>query len=119
VEEFSVSNLIGIASSGAYVTPRTSSILPSITNRMLMDIARDKGIPVEERPLPWEELKSFREVGACGTATVVAPIQSITDGEVRYEFGVFDQLHTLRDALQAVQHGEAEDKWGWMVEVAC
>mmetsp|Transcript_29806 Transcript_29806/g.91461 ORF Transcript_29806/g.91461 Transcript_29806/m.91461 type:complete len:285 (+) Transcript_29806:190-1044(+) len=119
VEEFSVSNLLGISSSGAYVTPKTSSILPSITNRMLMDIARDKGMVVEERPLPWEELKTFKEVGACGTATVVAPIQSITDGTTRHEFGGFEQLNILRDSLQAVQHGEAEDKWGWMAEVAC
>lgn len=114
-----MSNLLGISPSGTYVTPKTSSILPSITNHMLMDIARDKGIAVEARPLLWEELKSFREIGACGTATVVAPIQSITDGETRYEFGEFEQLHMLRDALQAVQHGDAEDKWGWMVEVAC
>ena len=119
VEEFSVSNLLGIDKDGKYVTPRTSSILPSITNEMLMAIAEDRGIPVERRPLEWGELKTFSEVGACGTATVVAPIRSITDVERKYEFGGFETLNQLREGLQSVQHGEAEDKWGWMVEVAC
>jgi branched-chain amino acid aminotransferase len=68
-----VSNFVGVAADGAYVTPRSGSILPSITNKMLMALAADAGMRVEERPLPIDELPSFREVGACGTATVVAP----------------------------------------------
>jgi len=118
VEEFSVSNFIGIDSNGAYVTPKTSSILPSITNKMLMQLAEGKfGMKVEARSLEWDEVSSFREVGACGTATVAVPIASVTDGDVRHEFGNFEVLQKLRDELQAIQYGEAEDIFGWMREV--
>jgi len=119
IEEFSVSNFVGIDSKGNYVTPQTPSILPSITNMMLMDLARDRGLTVEARPVEWTEVPTFREVGACGTATVVAPIASITDGDVRHDFGGFGILQELRTSLQAVQYGEIEDKHGWMREVVC
>ena len=119
VEEFSVSNLIGISKDNKYVTPKTSSILPSITNKMLMQLAADKGLVVEPRQLPYEELKTFEEVGACGTATVVAPIASISDDDGKHEFGKFEILNQLRTELQAIQFGEVEDKHGWMKEVNC
>ena len=70
VEEFSVSNFIGISKDGAYCTPHSGSILPSITNKMLMQLAADRGIDVQPRLINWEEVASFQEVGACGTATV-------------------------------------------------
>ncbi|KAL1508489.1 hypothetical protein AB1Y20_004590 [Prymnesium parvum] len=117
VEEFSVSNFVGIDSKGAYVTPKTPSILPSITNKMMMQIAESKGIKVEARPLAWDEVSTFREVGACGTATVCVPIASITDGDAKHEFGKFEVLKELRDELQAIQYGECEDPYGWMREV--
>ena len=119
IEEFSVSNFLGISASGAYVTPSSGSILPSITNQMLMQLARDNGLEVEHRPVEFSELPSFKEVGACGTATVVAPIASITDSKGKYEFPSFDILNKLRMQLQEVQYGEAEDKHGWMEEVSC
>ena len=72
VEEFSVSNFIGISKSGAFVSPDSKSILPSITNKMLMQLAADNGLAVEHRPLEYVEVRDFQEVGACGTATVVA-----------------------------------------------
>ena len=109
----------GISASGAYVTPSSGSILPSITNQMLMQLARDNGLEVEHRPVEFSELPSFKEVGACGTATVVAPIASITDSKGKYEFPSFDILNKLRMQLQEVQYGEAEDKHGWMEEVSC
>jgi len=117
VEEFSVSNFLGITKDGAYVTPHSQSILPSITNKMLMQIARDKGIDVQPRHISWEEVKTMREVGACGTATVVAPIASITDGDVKHDFGRFEVLDELRKSLVAIQLGEEEDRHGWMREV--
>lgn len=117
VEEFSVSNVLGISADGAYVTPSSSSILPSITNKMLMQIAADKGLDVQARDVTFEEIKSYRELGACGTATVVAPIASITDGDVKHEFGAFDVLNQLRNSLVAIQLGEEEDRHGWMREV--
>lgn len=119
VEEFSVSNLIGISESGAYVTPHSPSILPSITNKMLMTLAADRGIKVEPRLIDFAEVPKFRELGACGTATVMAPIASITDGDKKYEFDNFETLTSLRTELQAIQFGEAEDKHGWMREVKC
>ena len=119
IEEFSVSNFLGISASGAYVTPSSGSILPSITNQMLMQLARDAGLEVEHRPVEYSELPSFKEVGACGTATVVAPIASITDAKGKHEFPTFDILNKLRMQLQKVQYGEAEDKHGWMEEVSC
>jgi len=119
VEEFSVSNFIGINSEGAYVTPKTSSILPSITNKMLMQLARDRGIDVQERQVEWNEVPSFREVGACGTATVAVPIASVTDSEKRHDFGDFGVLNALREDLQGIQYGELDDPHGWMREVKC
>ena len=119
VEEFSVSNFIGIDKDGAYCTPASSSILPSITNKMLMQLARDNGIEVKQGNVDWSEVPSFREVGACGTATVCVPIGSITHGQKKHEFGKFDVLNMLRDQLMAIQLGEAEDKHGWMREVKC
>lgn len=84
VEEFSVSNFIGISGDGAYVTPSSGSILPSITNKMLMQLAKDKGLDVQARNVSYEEVLSFKEVGACGTATVCVPIASITDGDKKH-----------------------------------
>ena len=66
----------------------------------------------------YEEILGFREIGACGTATVVAPIASITRGEKKYEWSSHETLLSLRDELNAIQFGEAEDKHGWMKEVA-
>ena len=101
------------------MTPASGSILPSITNQMLMQLARDRGLEVEQRPVEYAELPSFREVGACGTATVCVPIASITNGNEKLEFGKFDILNDLRNELMAIQLGEAEDKHGWMREVQC
>jgi len=119
VEEFSVSNFVGINADGAYCTPASGSILPSVTNKMIMQLARDKGLDVQARGITYEEVKSFREVGACGTATVVVPIASITDSDKKHEFGAFDVLNELRTSLMAIQLGDEEDKHGWMREVAC
>ena len=84
-----------------------------------MQLARDNGIEVKQGNIEWEDVPSFREVGACGTATVCVPIGSITQGETKYEFGKFDVLNMLRSQLMAIQLGEAEDKHGWMREVKC
>ena len=119
IEEFSVSNFLGIDKTGAYCTPHSRSILPSITNKMLMQLAADKGIDVQPRLIGYDELPHFQEVGACGTATVCVPIASITHGDTKLEFGKFDILNELREELMAIQLGDAEDKHGWMREVQC
>jgi branched-chain amino acid aminotransferase len=123
VEEFSTSNFVGIDSkAGKYVTPKSASVLPSITNKSLMQIARDEGLTVEERPVLLDELNSFDEVLAVGTAVVVTPVGSITRlstaSEVtKYQFGEEGEIgpttRRLYDRVRAIQNGEEEDKYGW------
>ena len=126
VEEFSTSNFVGIShKANAYVTPKSPSVLPSITNKALMQIATKEGMTVEERDIPVEELSEFDEVLAVGTAVVVTPVGSITrldDAEAKqYSFGEKDAIGpiTLRlyDRVRAIQNGEEEDKYGWNVKV--
>lgn len=102
-----------------YITPKSESILESITNKSLMDIARDMGMEVEVRPIEVNELKNFDEVGACGTAAVISPICKIVDnvtGEV-YNFckdGQAGPVSTkLYKRLQGIQYGDSEDTFNW------
>jgi len=121
VEEFATSNFVGISADGAYVTPRSTSILPSITNQTLMELARADGLDVQVRPILFDELESFSEVGACGTAVVVTPVSSITRGErvVRTgpEEGCGPVLQRLYETVQAIQYGEIPDRYGWCHEI--
>lgn len=133
VEEFSTSNFVGIKSAGndddseskAYVTPKSASVLPSITNKSLMTIAKDEGMDVQERDIPIDELDSFDEVLAVGTAVVVTPVGSVTmlgaaednSEDKKYEFGDSEEIgpitRKLYDRVRAIQYGEEEDKYGW------
>jgi len=120
IDEFGTSNFIGIKN-GSYVTPESPSILPSITNDSLAELAKDMGLKVERRQVSVEELAEFDEVGAVGTATVITPISSITYGNREFTFGddktagpVLTELH---DKLTRLQRGEAEDVHGWLYEV--
>ncbi len=116
IEECGAANFFGIKD-GTYITPASPSILPSITNKSLRTLAADMGLKVEQRPIPVEELKTFSEAGACGTAAVIAPIGSIYDLDTKeyVEYGsepgpVCRELYTrLRD----IQYGRAEDTHGW------
>lgn len=128
IEEFSTSNFIGIDNKNKkFVTPKSSSVLPSITNKSLMTIAEDEGYTVEQRDIPCDELETFDEVVACGTAVVVTPIGSLTrfddDGNVmkKYTFGkpgeVGTMTKTLFDRVRAIQYGQEEDKFGWNIKV--
>ena len=78
VEEFSTSNFFAIDKNGAYVTPKSTAILGSVTNKSLMDLARSEGIEVQVRQVHIDEVAEFKEVAACGTAVVVTPVKSIT-----------------------------------------
>lgn len=80
IDECGAANFFGIKD-GKYITPKSSSILPSITNRSLQQLAKDLGMEVEVRPIPEEELSTFEEAGACGTAAVISPIRKIDDLE--------------------------------------
>lgn len=104
---------------GKYVTPKSDSILPSITNRTLMTLARDMGIEVEERHVTVDELEKASEAGACGTAAVISPIGHIKDLDTdkTYTFstdGKPGPVSTkLYNALEAIRLGEAPDPYGW------
>jgi branched-chain amino acid aminotransferase len=102
-----------------YITPKSDSILPSITNMSLMTLAEDMGYKVERRQIPVEELSEFEEVGACGTAAVISPIGTIydRDNDKHYEYckdgnaGPFSRK--LYNRLKDIQEGVIEDKFGW------
>ncbi len=121
VDEFGTSNFIGITREGTFVTPESSSVLPSITNNSLQQIARDLGLKVERRPIKIEELDSFAEVGACGTAAVITPIYAIGYQGKEFTFGeekvAGKTLTRLYTELQQIQYGEIKDRHGWMVKV--
>mmetsp|Transcript_25320 Transcript_25320/g.47568 ORF Transcript_25320/g.47568 Transcript_25320/m.47568 type:complete len:385 (-) Transcript_25320:54-1208(-) len=122
IEEFSTSNFIGInKKEKKYVTPKSSSVLPSITNKSLMDLAKDGGWKVEQREIPIKELETFEEVIACGTAVVVTPIGKVVKGDDIYNFGdgktVGETTMELYTRMRKIQNGEEEDKFGWNVQV--
>ncbi|MEG0808179.1 MAG: aminotransferase class IV, partial [Alistipes sp.] len=116
IEECGAANFFGIKE-GKYITPKSPSILPSITNRSLRQIASDMGLVVEERAVLLEELPTFEECGACGTAAVISPIGKIFDMQTNkvYEFGseVGKVCMELYTRLQDIQYGRAEDKHNW------
>jgi len=118
VEEFSTSNFLGVTADGTLVTPTSDSILPSCTKKVLLQQARDMGITVEERPVPWEEVATFKEIAACGTAVVVTPIKSITRGSEVLRFEGYATLEKLYNSVTAVQTGEAADPHGY-TRVVC
>ena len=78
VDEFNSSNFFAIRGN-SYITPKSDSILPSITNKSLEQAARHLGMEVERRPVPVEELSTFEEAGECGTAVVITPVYQIDD----------------------------------------
>ena len=120
VEEFGAANFFGIKD-GKYVTPKSTSILPSITNKSLRQIAADLGLVVEERDIPVEELATFEEAGACGTAAVISPIGALydLDNNVTYDYGmkVGETCKKMYDHLQGIQYGRVEDIHNWNVVV--
>lgn len=119
IDEIGAANFFGIKDN-TYITPSSSSILPSITNKSLQVLAEDLGLKVERRPIPLDELGSFEEVGACGTAAVISPIGLIEDLETgtKYEFckdGKAGKWSTaLYKKLSGIQYGDEEDKHNWV-----
>lgn len=118
LDECGAANFFGIRD-GKYITPASESILPSITNMSLTQVAEDLGMKVERRQIPVEELETFEEVGACGTAAVISPIGQIDDLDNGREY-IFSKdgqagpwSTKLYDALRAIQYGEAPDTHNW------
>jgi len=122
IDEAGPANFFGIKGD-TFITPNSHSILPSITNMSLRQLAKDMGLKVELRSVTIEELDTFDEVGACGTAAVISPIKKIVDrdsGKV-YEYckdGVAGPVSTkLYHNLREIQEGVREDIYKWNVIV--
>jgi branched-chain amino acid aminotransferase len=119
IDECGPANFFGIKNN-TYVTPKSDSILRSITNMSLIEIAENIGMKTERRKVPVEELATFTEAGACGTAAVISPIAKIFDPETNavYEYckngepGV--QTMKLYNKLVAIQNGDEPDPFGWI-----
>lgn len=119
IDECGAANFFGIKNN-TYITPKSSSILPSITNKSLMQLALDLGMKVENRPVAVEELNDFEEAGACGTAAVISPIERIDDYDKNISY-VFSKdgkpgpvCDLLYHKLRAIQLGEEADAHGWV-----
>lgn len=116
IDECGAANFFGIKNN-TYVTPKSSSILPSITNKSLMQLAEDLGMTVERRQIPEEELETFEEAGACGTAAVISPISRIDDVETGKSYVFGDKpgpiSEKLYNKLRDIQYGIEEDVHGW------
>lgn len=103
-----------------YVTPASNSILPSITNKSLMQIAEDMGMEVVRRRIEVEELANFEEAGECGTAAVISPVGKVDDIDTgkSYVFSKDGQpgkvCEQLYKTLRGIQYGDIEDKYGWV-----
>ncbi|MFV0378315.1 MAG: branched-chain amino acid aminotransferase [Mangrovibacterium sp.] len=116
IDECGPANFFAIKGN-SYVTPLSESILPSITNMSLMQLAEDLGLRVERRQIPVEELEEFNEAGACGTAAVISPIKRIydedLDKEYLYGYDPGPWSTRLYQKLQAIQCGDEADTHGW------
>ena len=118
IDEIGAANFYGIKNN-TYITPKSDSILPSITNKSVMAIAENMGLKVERRPVPIDELETFEEAGACGTAAIIAPIGEVCDLETGKTInfckdGKPGPLTTkIYNRLIGIQFGDEEDKFGW------
>jgi branched-chain amino acid aminotransferase len=122
IDECGAANFFGIKNN-TYVTPKSTSILPSITNKSLMVLAEDMGMKVERRNVPVEELATFEEAGACGTAAVISPIERIDDYDEKKSY-IFSRdgkpgpiSEKLYNKLRAIQYGDKPDTHGWVTVV--
>lgn len=117
IDEFSSSNFFAIKGE-TYITPDSESVLPSITNKSLMQLARDCGMVVEKRKIRLDEVKSFDEVGACGTAIVILPVYQIVDNNKNEVITIGDgttgeKSMLLYNKLTGIQYGEEPDLHNW------
>ncbi|AEW20071.1 branched-chain amino acid aminotransferase [Tannerella forsythia] len=119
IDECGPANFFGIRGN-TYITPASESILPSITNKSLMQLAEQMGMTVERRPVPFEEIATFDEAAECGTAAVIAPISQIDDLDEDKQYviakdGKVGPVCTrLYHKLRAIQYGDEPDDYGWV-----
>ena len=123
VEETGGANFIFVTKDGKLVTPKSETILPSITRRSLCYVAKEYlGMEVEEREVYLEEIKDFAECGLCGTAAVISPVGKVVDHgtEICFPSGMAEMgpvLKKLYDTLTGIQMGRLEAPEGWLREI--
>ena len=123
VEETGGANFMFITKDGKFVTPKSSTILPSITRRSLMVVAKEYlGLEVEEREVYFDEVKDMAECGLCGTAAVISPVGKINDHgkEICFPSGMDEMgpvTKKLYDTLTGIQMGRIEAPKGWIHEI--
>jgi branched-chain amino acid aminotransferase len=122
IDECGPANFFGIKNN-TYITPKSKSILPSITNDSLVKLAQEMGLKTERRQVPLEELETFEEVGACGTAAVISPVGRIDDLDTGHSYQYCKDgqpgpvSHELYKKLRAIQYGDEPDNHGWITIV--
>ncbi len=119
IDEIGAANFFAIKKN-TYITPKSPSILPSITNMSLEQLAQHLGYKTERRPVEFDEIETFEEIGACGTAAIISPIGEIKDldnGKI-YKFckdGKAGPVSTkLYETLVGIQYGDIEDPFEWV-----
>ena len=123
VEETGGANFLFVTKDNTVVTPKSNSILPSITRRSLMYVAEKYlGLKTEERVVPFEEVKDFAECGLCGTAAVISPVGRIDDHgkEIDFPSGMEKMgpiTQKLYETLTGIQMGHIEAPEGWIHEI--
>ena len=118
IEETGGANVIFIKGN-TLVTPKSDSILPSITRRSIVQVAKDYlGMEVEERDIPLTEIGEFEECGLCGTAAVISPVGTIDDhGTIHQYAGFGPKIQKLYETLTGIQMGSVPAPEGWIVEI--
>ena len=120
IEETGGANIIFITKDGKVVTPKSNTILPSITRRSLMIVAKEYlGLDVEERPVRIDELENFAECGLCGTAAVISPVGKVVDHgkEICFPAGMNEMgpiTKKLYDTFTGIQMGSLPAPDGWI-----
>ena len=123
VEETGGANFLFVTKDGKVVTPKSDSILPSITRRSLVQVAREYlGLEAEEREVYLDELKDFAECGLCGTAAVISPVGKVVDHgkEICFPSGMTEMgpvTRKLYETLTGIQMGTIKAPEGWIVEI--
>jgi len=119
IDESGPANFFGIKNN-CYITPDSKSVLPSVTNKSLIELAKSMGMKIERRPIEVNELETFEEAGACGTAAVITPIKTIVDPDLGKTYNYCKDgkpgpvCQKLYDKITAIQFGEEPDKLGWI-----
>lgn len=121
IDEVGAANFFGITHDNVVVTPKSSSILPSITRKSILYLAEHVlGMKTEERECFIDNISEFKEAGACGTAAIITPIKSITHKGKKYQFGdgeVGPIIIKLFELLSGIYYGDIEAPEGWIREV--